>query len=738
MKHKRTAAMLLAAVLLLTLCACGKGAAPDVTPAPEPSAESAETLVYSEPYVVSLSFAYPFDGGWRLNRMARIDNRLLLGASQNGNFRLALTDFTLSEDGEPSFSTLRDLSVPDLTGRGMPFISCVTAGEDGCFYAVSSELPKTYFSADEGFCTNDAYSGEHVICRYSSSGELLGTVELHGWDKGAINAMAVSSEGKIILYSVDFVELYSNAEQKRCISLLSPDGSIAASQVFDDSVRSLKAVGSSFYAVLNSAMLFAGKFVSIDASTAELSELSFSGVTASFAPLNIICADAGGEWIVMSDMDFFGIDPAAGTAEKLFSINELTTGDISFDAIAHLGEGLYAAVGNDEGLMLLRRSAIDYSGRQLVKVAICDAEYQAMPLIRAINAADNEYYYLVATPTKKQLKMQLVSGEAPDLLLFSSSYEDTASDRINLESNVFDDLYPYLDADTELDRMSFLPNFLDGLTTNGELHSLYNSCMIYSLSALERYVGDGKNLSLDDYRRIVKENSELQAMFPSWMTKSNLLGWLCSTCLNDFTDYSSGSCDFDNERFKALLEWCNEMLPDYEGEALPESYPSYSEDEALLHLKMYQNRLSLENTYYPVCVGFPGSAGNGGYYYCSNSLGMAIPAAGENKDGAWNFVRSQLRLDAQLRLDDYDGLPVNMEAMQRSIDAIAVSDPAQAARITELLTGISAVVSGGDAALRETILDCAKAYFNGDRGLDETAALIQDRMSLYMAERYGW
>lgn len=155
-------------------------------------------------------------------------------------------------------------------------------------------------------------------------------------------------------------------------------------------------------------------------------------------------------------------------------------------------------------------------------------------------------------------------------------------------------------------------------------------------------------------------------------------------------------------------------------------------------MKMYQNRLSLENTYYPVCVGFPGSAGNGGYYYCSNSLGMAIPAAGENKDGAWNFIRSQLRLDAQLRLGDYDCLPVNMEAMQRSIDAIAVSDPAQAARITELLTGISAVVSGSDAALRETILDCAKAYFNGDRGLDETAALIQDRMSLYMAERYGW
>ena len=39
--------MLLAVMLLLTLCACGKGAAPDVTPAPEPSAESAETVSYT-------------------------------------------------------------------------------------------------------------------------------------------------------------------------------------------------------------------------------------------------------------------------------------------------------------------------------------------------------------------------------------------------------------------------------------------------------------------------------------------------------------------------------------------------------------------------------------------------------------------------------------------------------------------------------------------------------------------
>ena len=60
---KRLSAFMLALLMLLTLCACGKAKAPDSAPIGE---SSAETLVYSEPYVVSLSYAYPFDGGWRL------------------------------------------------------------------------------------------------------------------------------------------------------------------------------------------------------------------------------------------------------------------------------------------------------------------------------------------------------------------------------------------------------------------------------------------------------------------------------------------------------------------------------------------------------------------------------------------------------------------------------------------------------------------------------------------------
>lgn len=726
--------MLLAVMLLLTLCACGKSAAPDVTPTPEPTAE---TLNYDVPCAVTATNVYPFEGGWNIKDLARIGNTLLLAASQSENYRAALADYTVSDDGTVSLSPARELSVPDLTGRGMPYISCVSAGEDGCFYVVSAELPKAYFSVGS-LVTNDDYTGEYTICRFSPTGELLGTIELHGWDNGGITRLAAISDGRLLVYSVDFFDMDNYAERNYYIAALSADGSVKAAETLDSGLFGFKAIGDKFYGMFAS-LDAANEYVAIDPDTVEVTPVAGQENLPHDYPVSWIeSCDEGSEWIVLIGNDFYSIDPEAGSAELVLSYNEFAQSSLQIDALSRLGDGLYAVANGGDALVLLRRAPIDSSGRQIVKVACCDAAFTASPALLALNGTDDNYYYVMTETTKQELALQLTAGEVPDLVLMSSSYLDGPGDMVNTTSNVFADLYPYLDADPELGRDSFLPNMLDGLSTNGELHALYNSTEIISLAALEKYVGDGKNLSIDDFRRIIAENDELAAMFGPWMTKSNLLGWICSTCINDYVDYANGTCDFNNDSFKALLEWCSEMNPDYEGEVMPEGYATYSEDEALLHLNDYMNIATLANSMYPIDVGFPGGAGNGGYYYCSNSLGMAIPAAGENKDGAWNFIRSQLRLDAQLRLDDYDGLPVNMEAMQRSIDAIAVSDPAQAARITELLTGISAVVSGSDAALRETILDCAKAYFNGDRGLDETAALIQDRMSLYMAERYGW
>ena len=364
--------MLLAVMLLLTLCACGKGAAPDVTPAPEPSAESAETLSYDVPCAVTATNVYPFEGGWNIKDLARIGNTLLLAASQSGNYRAALADYTVSDDGTVSLSPVRELSIPDLTGRGMPYISCVTAGEDGCFYVVSAELPKVYFS-DGVLTTNDGYTGEYTICRFSPAGELLGTIELHGWDNGGITRLAALSDGRLLVYSVDFFDMNKYAERNYYIAALSADGSVKAAETLDSGLFGSKAIGDKFYGMFAS-LDASNEYVAIDPDTAEVSPIAGQENLPHDYPISWIeSCDEGSEWIVLIGSDFYSIDPAAGSAELVMSYDEFAQSSLRIDALSMLGNGLYAVTNGGDALVLLRRAPIDSSGRQIVKVACCDA-----------------------------------------------------------------------------------------------------------------------------------------------------------------------------------------------------------------------------------------------------------------------------------------------------------------------------------------------------------------------------
>ena len=53
---------------------------------------------------------------------------------------------------------------------------------------------------------------------------------------------------------------------------------------------------------------------------------------------------------------------------------------------------------------------------------------------------------MMTETTKQELALRLTAGDVPDLVLMSSSYLDEAGDMVNTASNVFADLYPYLDA----------------------------------------------------------------------------------------------------------------------------------------------------------------------------------------------------------------------------------------------------------------------------------------------------
>lgn len=73
----------------------------------------------------------------------------------------------------------------------------------------------------------------------------------------------------------------------------------------------------------------------------------------------------------------------------MLSYNEFAQSSLQIDALSRLGDGLYAVANGGDALVLLRRAPIDSSGRQIVKVACCDAAFTASPAVLALNGTDD-------------------------------------------------------------------------------------------------------------------------------------------------------------------------------------------------------------------------------------------------------------------------------------------------------------------------------------------------------------
>lgn len=337
----------------------------------------------------------------------------------------------------------------------------------------------------------------------------------------------------------------------------------------------------------------------------------------------------------------------------------------------------------------------------------------------------------------------MVTGRAPDLVLTRGPAE------INTDSGLFDDLYPYIDADVTLSRDGFIPNLLQILSCGGELHQLWEAVEIYTLAARVSDVGDGAGLTPEDYNRIVEQDQQYQAVFERYVGKSVLLGWISNVGSSAFVDRENASCSFDSQAFRDLLAWCGDV-----GDDVPEGsgIAPYDASEVVLMAdplqdvsvpaagRRYLGRMERLTGEPCVFVGFP-NGGGGFSYYANSGLGvaMAVPVQSRNKEGAWALIRERLSSEHQLEKGAGGyyacGLPVIDAVMRRRVEAELTEE--DAAKLYALMESIQYAETFSARPLHTIIQEAGQAYLAGDKTLDEAVALIQSRAGLWGAEQYG-
>ena len=715
---KKLIAVLLALFCVMNVVSCAQSeqpadeqepASPVQSGAEQPNAHEGETMLrqYSEEL-------YPLPGGYVVKGVDRVGTHLLFTGDNGEETIFGLAAYEGTGEGRYSLSDTRLIKLNEPDAADEAVIYGATAGGDGYFYILTGNAV-------------EETDRDYAILRYTEQGAFESKLPIPGWDKGYVADFHVDAEGKIILCGDSYVavltgkgELRSSADVEFVFllsSALTDRGVIISgfTNNFDG--------GSPYYLV--------------DSATGVVSRQGFSNPDYDGRLINGSLAQVqglDGEFIINSGNTFILMDLKNDSYEELlrWSYSRAEAGPA-----CRLGENAFICTTNTDSVLLTGIEEVPYVERSVVNVALVSNWHDMDEgVLFELNNGGGEYEYRATRYSEADVDRfltELAAGNTPDLLLFF--------DNVNTDSSFFEDLYPYIDSDPDLSRESFLPNFLEALSSGGELHQLWERTEMNSLLARASDVGDGAGMKPEDYNRIAAENENYAAVFQSFIDKNALLAHVANMGIITCVDKENATCNFATAAFRDLLAWTKDMGADFiEG---TDNGPAQGPDTVVLMLGILQRVQNAKavNTMFGepgVYVGYPD--GEDGFHYFSShadaGVSMAIPKNSRNKEGAWAFIKSRLSMEKQSAGGIFDqGIPVLYEAARR----IAETELDETARSAfyDLLSKTKYAETYADRTLQDIIIECGQSYLSGDKSLADTVNLIQSRAKIYVAEQYA-
>ena len=333
--------------------------------------------------------------------------------------------------------------------------------------------------------------------------------------------------------------------------------------------------------------------------------------------------------------------------------------------------------------------------------------------------------------TAELLRTQLIAGEGPDIFAFYDR-----SSLADLGANSFEDLLIYLDADAEYGRDTLAPELLGAMCAQDKLDWLPYSFGISTFTAPSAYLSE-PGFSFGEAKQAAAKTG--LPLFPGWMTRDILWGWLSDFAVGQYMDLEAGTCSFDNEDYISLLEECAAAAAEFGSD----SAALYN---SLLQFELLQNliRVSTISDNYGgayAFVGVPNETTNGSMF--SPDLCFAISSASGKKDAAWQLVRSCLSDEhQQMNITSFPTSACVLDAMINDAVKNGVHyyeyeyelDEADAAKLRGLISETQTVQDAYPAVLNIMAEDAAQ-FFAGQITAEQAAVYTQNRVSTWLAEQ---
>lgn len=372
-----------------------------------------------------------------------------------------------------------------------------------------------------------------------------------------------------------------------------------------------------------------------------------------------------------------------------------------------------------------------------------------------------------------KLTTELLAGNVPDIIdLNGLPYTQLAS------KGILADLYPYIDADSEFSRDDFFGNVFKALEVNGKLCSTCTSFSINALVGAEKIVGDRIGWTYDDFYAALAQMPEGCDPLDISTTRYDMLHTCLALDLDQYMDWETGKCSFDSDGFKQMLEFTSRFpesfdWDNYEWTAEDNADTRIAEGRQMLmqghigsisDIRYYDFYFGGSATY----IGYPTLSGSGNML--SVSSGFAMSETSTHKEQVWKFLRQFFTEETQANswmmptnrnvfdkllkkemTPDYQKDAAGNYVLDENGEKIEVSKGGmgsstgevynfyaltqeQAGKLMELIESTDKI-SDDNEKIYAIVEKHARAYYAGDKTLDETAKFIQSEANIYINEQ---
>ena len=364
-----------------------------------------------------------------------------------------------------------------------------------------------------------------------------------------------------------------------------------------------------------------------------------------------------------------------------------------------------------------------------------------------------------------KLSADIAAGNLPDIYELYDRIGDISLEQM-ISKGLIEDMAPYIEKDSDTNLDDLVPAVKNAISKDGKVYVLSPCFSLYTLVGRASEVGKEPGWNFDEMKKYLDTKKDVQLFYSN--NKTDILRAFMEGCGNEFIDWENGKCNFDSQDFKEILEIANRGTNEefnYDEDAPSEPKMIMDGKRAFVDGIISPDDMNRMDKVFKgdYCIkGYPGSKKSGSSIYLDNML--AISSKCENKDAAWEFVKRYLTEDYQGKnYRNMWGLPTRKDVLEVYFES------RKATKETKDKYGNDIIPLNGsygwedlqlkmepdtdetintfkdalehadglwttDKAINDIVAEEAKAFFAGDKSLDEVVNLIQNRVNTYINE----